>query len=388
MAVRFTRLTRKAIRSLQPGQKLTEHGITAERLISGDVKYSVGIMVDGQRIHRTIGRESDGTTRTQAEDFIAQARGDAKAGRLNLPKGRKLPLTFQRAATVYMTKLKETGGKDLANNESHLRLHLSPFFGGMRLDQISTFTLAKFRKDRRRAGFDHSTINRILATYRRMGRKLLEWEVIERPFPSVKLEREDNRRDHVISVAEEAALFDAALEDSNCYIWLFIKLGMATSLRHSEMLGARFENFNADRRRIRVKVKGGQWRNQPLTRGITEILVREKEMAVDPDGWIFPSSLSASGHVDSMKSAFRRCVARAGLDPAVITPHVMRHTAITRLAEAGASIKTIQEFSGHESVDMVLRYAHAQDQAVDSALDRMEGGTVVEHLRRQKGERS
>jgi integrase len=388
MTVRFTRLTRKAIRSLRPGERITEHGIIAERLANGDTKYSVAVMIDGQRVHRVIGRESSGVTRSQAEEFIAKARSDAMAGRLNLPKGRKLPLTFERAAAVYMTKLKETGGKDISNNESHLRLHLSPFLGGMRLDQISTFTLAKFRKDRRRAGFDDSTINRILATYRRMGRKLLEWDVIEKPFPAVKLEREDNQRDHVISVTEEAALIDAALNDVNTYVWLFIKFGMATSLRHSEMLGARFDNMNADRRRLRVKVKGGSWRNQPLTRSITDILMREREMADDPDGWIFPSSLTASGHVDSMKKAFRRCVTRAGLDPTIITPHIMRHSSITRLAEAGASIKTIQSFSGHESVDMVMRYAHAQDQAIDSALDRMEGGTVVEHPARRKGKRS
>jgi integrase len=50
----------------------------------------------------------------------------------------------------------------------------------------------------------------------------------------------------------------------------------------------------------------------------------------------------------------------------------MRHTAITRLASSGADIKTIQEFSGHESLQMVMRYAHAQDRAVDLALDRLE----------------
>jgi integrase len=131
--------------------------------------------------------------------------------------------------------------------------------------------------------------------------------------------------------------------------------------------------------RLRVRVKGGQWRNQPLTRGITEILAREREMAENPDGWIFPTKTSASGHVESMKQPFARCVERAGMDGGIATPHTMRHTAITRLAETGADIKTIQEFSGHESLAMVLRYAHAQDRAVDRALDKLEGRTVVEH---------
>src|SRR5262249_41976879 len=103
----------------------------------------------------------------------------------------------------------------------------------------------------------------------------------------------------------------------------------------------------------------------------------------NPMGWIFPSSRSSSGHIESMEDPFARCVTTAGMDPTVVVPHVMRHTAITRLAAAGADIKTIQAFSGHFSVAMVLRYAHAQAQVIDNALDRLEGGTLVELPRGQ-----
>ena len=388
MSLRFIRLTRPNIRRLKPGETITEHGITAERLPSGDVRYSVNIMVDGQRIHRVIGKESERVTRTQAEEFIAKVRSDAKHDRLSLPKGRKLNFTFEKAAYLYLTRLKEADGKDLVNNEQHLRSHLTPYFGQMRLDKISTFTLQKFQKHCRDKELSESTINRVLATYRRMGRRLAEWGAIPVQPPMIALKREDNRRTYVISADEEQRLLKAALADSNSYIWLFIKLGLATGLRHSEMLNARFENFKPTRRRLRVKVKGGRWRNQPLTRGITAVLQRELEMAEDPDNWIFPNSRAASGHLERIVKAFRRTVARAGIDPKAVTPHVMRHTAITRLAEAGADVKTIQEFSGHESVDMVLRYAHAQDRTVDLALDRMEGGTVTEHPRAKRPQNS
>ena len=74
MARAFLKLTRAAMRKLPPGETIIEHGITFERLAHGEGVFTVNVMVDGQRIHRVIGRESDGTTRTQAEAFIEKSR--------------------------------------------------------------------------------------------------------------------------------------------------------------------------------------------------------------------------------------------------------------------------------------------------------------------------
>jgi hypothetical protein len=112
MTASFKRLTRPAIRQLRPGQKITEHGITAEKLADGDVRYSVNIMVDGRRIHRVIGTEKAKTTRHQAEQFMEQARSDARAGRLSLPSGRKLALTFAAAADSYVKHLEDGTGRN------------------------------------------------------------------------------------------------------------------------------------------------------------------------------------------------------------------------------------------------------------------------------------
>ena len=94
MARRFDRLHRLAVRRLSSGDKITEHGIAAERMENGDTRYSVNIMVDGQRIHRVIGRESEAVTRRQCEEFIQIKRTEAREGRLSLPKGRKTHLSL------------------------------------------------------------------------------------------------------------------------------------------------------------------------------------------------------------------------------------------------------------------------------------------------------
>ena len=180
----------------------------AAKLDDGDVRYSVNVMVDGQRIHRVIGLASDGTTRTQAEEFIAKTRSDAAVGRLELPRGRKLHHTFGAAADLYLKRLEEIGGKDFTKNEQHLRLHLKPYLGNMRLDKISTFTLQKFQRHCRDKGLSETTTNRVLATYRRMARRLYQWKVVATPMPMVKLSKE--RRSSSTSVARMECTWDTA----------------------------------------------------------------------------------------------------------------------------------------------------------------------------------
>ena len=50
----------------------------------------------------------------------------------------------------------------------------------------------------------------------------------------------------------------------------------------------------------------------------------------------------------------------------------MRHSAISNLAATGANVRTIQEFSGHLSLAMVMRYTPARDERVDQAIEKME----------------
>src|SRR5215212_8562594 len=102
--MQFSKLTRLAIRKLKTGETISEHGIVFERLALGDGRFTVAFMVDGQRIHRVIGKESAGVTRRQAEEFIEKTRRDARTDRLNLPKKRKLMLGFRDAANKYLQR--------------------------------------------------------------------------------------------------------------------------------------------------------------------------------------------------------------------------------------------------------------------------------------------
>ncbi len=180
MALCYSRLTRPSIRRLKPGEKITEHGITAERLATGDLRYTVNVMADGQRIHRVIGLESDGVTRTQAERFIEKARTDAREDRLSLPPRRKTHLGFSTAADKYIEKLKRGEGREDPRNiprkEMHLRLHLKPFFKKQRLDKICEFSIRRYKTARKKEGASVATVNREMTTLTHMLYEAIFWK--------------------------------------------------------------------------------------------------------------------------------------------------------------------------------------------------------------------
>lgn len=57
--------------------------------------------------------------------------------------------------------------------------------------------------------------------------------------------------------------------------------------------------------------------------------------------------------------------------------HDLRHTFCSRLAQAGVSLKIIQEAAGHKTIQMTARYAHLDRTTVREALAGSEQSRVV-----------
>jgi integrase len=379
MPLRYSRLDRPSIRRLKLGEKIIQHGITAERLADGDLRYSVAVMVDGRRIHRVVGKASEGVTRTQCENFIEKVRTEARTGRLSLPTGRKLALTLGAAAAHYIERLEEGAGKNIAIKRRQLRMHLEPFFGAMRLDGITRFTVDRYKKKRIDAGAANGTINRELATLSHLFSMAVDWKWLDRRPCRLQMLEESPGRIIALSDDQCVALMRAGVESADPFCWLFVAFGLNTAMRHSEILAARFDEIDFSNLRLFVPdAKAGQ-RAQPITPELADLLRAEREMRDDRSGWIFPSlhKDSRTGHRARMDNAFRDAVVRAGLDPELVTPHVMRHTAITALVQAGVDLPTIQKISGHKTLAMVLRYAHVHGQHIDRAIEAI-GRTLPE----------
>lgn len=391
MAKAFNKLTRPAIRKLAPGEKINEHGITFERLANGDGVYTVNIMVDGQRIHRVIGRESEGTTRTQAEEFISKARNDAKEDRLSLPKGRKVALSFREAARKYLERLKESGGKDVKAKTHRLNLHLVPFFGDMPLSRISSFDIERYKRQRqletvivrprgkvierspeKLATVKTGTINRELAAMSHLLNMAIEWGWIDRRPAKIKRFKEGPGRLNYLTADQVVQFVECAKFDRSPVIYPFIVIALETSMRKMEVLSIRKEHVNVHRQVIHIPIAKGGTREQPITKHLADYLANY--MSGLPKGcpWLFPSPGAKSGHTMDVRDPFRRVVEAAGLDLATVVRHTLRHTAITHLVQAGVDLPTVKRISGHKTLAMVERYAHQNGEHIQGAMDRLQ----------------
>jgi len=390
MAKSFDRLTRHCVRKLSAGDKITEHGITFERLSNGDGVYSVNIMVDRQRVHRVVGRESEGTTRTQAEQYTAQIRTDAKHNRLALPKGRKVTLSFRDAADRYLERLAHEDGKDLKMKKTRLNLHLVRFFGDTPLSKITSFDIERYKKTRRDEpaiksnsrgkgkithkdrGTSPGTVNRELATLSHLLSKALDWGWIDRMPARIRRFKEDQGRIRYLTVEQAARLVECAKHDGNSQVYPFVLIGLETAMRAMEILSIRREHVDLDRRVIHIpKAKAGA-REQPITSHLAEFL--KGHISALPPGmpWLFPSPGARSGHTMDIRKAFRRVVKAAEMNPDEVVRHTLRHTAITHLVQAGVDLPTVKRISGHKTLLMVERYAHANGAHIQNAMQRLE----------------
>lgn len=371
--MKFVKLTRPRIRGLRSGERVCENGICVSKQSNDDLRYAINIMVDGQRIHRVVGRESEGVTREQAERLIEKLRTEAREGRLGLPKARKLHRSFAEAADEYLERMEQSGGKDLKNKRRHLRQRLIPALGRERLDKLTTFRLSRYRTTRLEGGASQATINRELATLshllHRASSKDWGW-VGSDAVPEIPKEREARKKIRILSAEQRDRLLRAAVEDHDPRSWLFVMFGLNAAMRHSEIVSRRYDEIDFEHCRIWInRAKAGE-REQPITPSLRDSLAKQSKMEEDPDGWIFPASRAdcKQPHRRDMRAAFARIAKRAGLDPKQCTPHVMRHTAISALVMAKADIPTIQKISGHKTPAMVLHYVHLFGEHIDNAM--------------------
>ena len=145
-----------------------------------------------------------------------------------------------------------------------------------------------------------------------------------------------------------------------------VELAYASGLRVSELLGLKVEAVRRDPAFLIVRGKGGKERLAPLNASAREavktwLIAREAARpGKAPDSpWLFPST-SAKGHLTPRRFAqlLDQAAVDAGIDPARVSPHVLRHAFATHLLEGGADLRVVQTLLGHADIATTQIYTH------------------------------
>lgn len=244
-----------------------------------------------------------------------------------------------------------------------LRRHILPIFGSVRLDAVTRFSISHWLEILQAKGLAPTTCNRALFLMKHIFTCARRWGFLTMsPAQDVKALPEMEFRERYLSTEEARRLLGALAEDRNLLAAQAIRLLLFTGARRSEILTARWENVDVERRILTVPLsKSGRVRHIPLSDAALQVLrglPRETP-------WLFPSSRTDS-HISSIFNAWDRVRTKAGLKD--VRLHDLRHSFASFLVNSGCSLYEVQKILGHQNPKVTMRYAHlTQDSLLRAA---------------------
>lgn len=215
-----------------------------------------------------------------------------------------------------------------------------------------------------------------------------EGMIDEDPAVGIAAPRKDRTLPKTLSVAEVDQLLEAARNATGTVtggdlvravrFHCLVEILYATGLRVSELVSLPRTVLDGDDRVLTIKGKGNRERIVPLGSAARAAVHRYLALGRDPsDGvspmlatkWLFPSK-SIEGHLTRQRFAqdLKEMAIIAGLDPARISPHVLRHAFASHLLDRGADLRAVQQLLGHADISTTQIYTHVLEERLKQVV--------------------
>ncbi|MEW6257578.1 MAG: tyrosine recombinase [Pseudomonadota bacterium] len=256
---------------------------------------------------------------------------------------------------------------------------------GTTIGAADTGDLRAYLADLDGRGFKSATVARRLSALRQLYRFLyaeghrtqdpaaiLEGPKKGRPLPKV-LSVEEVTRLIETAHARAAAAERPAERLRRLRTVCLIEVLYATGLRISELAALPASAARARADAIIVSGKGGKERLVPLSApakaAMAAYLDARRAAGMEASKWLFPSS-GASGHLTRQHAALDlKDLAHASkVDPACLSPHVLRHAFASHLLAHGADLRIVQTLLGHADISTTQIYTHVLDERLASLV--------------------
>lgn len=330
----------------------------------------VDFRAGGQRIRK----RSPENTRAGAQAFevlIRQrlVRGEPPEG---MPEAPKRPVMLLKdfapewVETYVKTNNKPTTqrSKDVA-----LRVHLLPWFGKFRLEEITSIEIERYKSAKQKQGLSPKTINDQVGVLTKCLRCAIDWGLLMSLPRSTMLRVPPQPFDFLTPVESHNLL-----QDTQEPIWHeMLLVALRTGMRLGELIGLDWSAVSLERRMITVRQsiiygqvsspKNNRMRHIPATDEVVAALSYRRKSS----GLVFPRPDGEPFAYNTVNLAIKRHCKRVGLRP--IGWHVLRHTFASQLATEGIPMRVIQDLLGHSSILMTVRYAHLAPNTLHISLE-------------------
>lgn len=235
-------------------------------------------------------------------------------------------------------------------------------------------------------GLAKSTRARRLSAIKQLYRFAFEegWRT-DNPAIQISGPGRDQRLPKVLSVDEVDRLLQAARalgrnREDRVRNTCLMELLYATGMRVSELVSLPVSAARGDPRMLLIMGKGGKERMVPLSppaRAAMSLWLNLRDSGQDAlrakgkpaSKFLFPSS-GRLGHLTRHRFylLIKDIAVQAGISPAKVTPHTLRHAFATHLLANGADLRAIQTLLGHADVATTEIYTHVLDERLTALV--------------------
>jgi integrase len=314
-----------------------------------------------------IRKTSPVNTKPGAERYERQVRQALQDGVYRkVPEGDVPTLAAFAPSFIAFQRSERKSATGIYNNESLLKKHLVPLFGGRlvtsfgKKDELALKAHFENRSESRynqAAAAINGTIGLYYAT-----------EELKDPFKFKRLKIVDVTKGFY-EFPQYAQLLSAA-KGIGVLSELVVLLGRDAALRRSEMFGLMPSNCRMNERKLVIEraekligkrrvmgyTKGKEMRTLDMTPAIHDCLTRyfkkfgqRERMVVDHDGSLFAQQTFAR---------FMGAIQKAAGLKVTGGVHILRHTACSHMAILGVPVTVIQKYAGHQQLATTLGYMH------------------------------
>ncbi len=173
----------------------------------------------------------------------------------------------------------------------------------------------------------------------------------------------------LLFAAIEAKLAQPAPASTDYRLSALIELLYGSGLRATELVALPRSAIVSDKPFIIVKGKGAKERMVPISNRARQAVGTWLAFVPEKSRFLFPSR---AGHISRIRlfQIIKALAAQSGLDPAKVSPHVLRHAFATHLLAGGANLRSLQAMLGHVDIATTQIYTHVDSSRLVELVNR------------------